>query len=119
MTETQKFTIGIVVAIVVPISLITIGLSLLSIIRKRRKREKEAVARNQDNIKDDSGDTQLYLQQKVELDDKQRRHEMEAIELRYEMEREDRIYELPAEDRRNRQELCGEERARELDKAKQ
>lgn len=100
-------------AIVVPIILVTLGLSLFCIIRKRRKREKEAVASNQD----DSGDTQLYLEQKAGLDDEQRRHEMEATELRYEMEGEDRIYELPAEDKRNRQELRGEEHARELETA--
>ena len=55
----------------------------------------------------------------MELDDEQRRHEMEAVELRYEMEGEDRIYEMPVEERhrrsRRRQELRGEEHARELD----
>lgn len=95
--------------------LVTIGLSLLCIIRKRRKKEKEAIASNQNDSKDDSGDTQLYFQQKVELDDEQRRHEMDATELWYEMDGEDRIYELPAEDRRNRQELRGVEHARGLE----
>ena len=106
-------------AIVVPVILVTIGLTFLCIIRKHRKREKEAVSSNQDDSKDkdDRGDTQLYFQQKVELDDEQRRHEMVATELRHEMEGGDRIYELPAEDRRNRQELRGEEHTKELETA--
>lgn len=72
-------------AVVVLVIFVTIGLSLWCIIRKRRKGEKKTVASNQDDNKDDSGDTQLYLQQKVELDDEQRRHEKDG---------DDRIYEL-------------------------
>ena len=38
----------------------------------------------------------------MQLDDEQRRHEMEAVELRYEMEREDRIHELSGAEGQNR-----------------
>ena len=54
----------------------------------------------------------------MELDDEQRRHDMEAVEIRYEMEGEDEIHELPVEERQRRsgrQELRGEEHAREID----
>ena len=67
----------------------------------------------------------------MELDDEQRRHEMEAVGIRYEMEGEDDIQEMPVEgnqtqngrqemlERRQgqgvRQELRGAEHARELD----
>lgn len=118
LTESKNLTIGLVVGIVVPIILITLGLSSFCLVRRRRKRKGEAAVSAQD-VREDQGDhTQMYFQQKVELDDEQRRHEMEAAELRYEMEGEDTIQELRGEEahgRNNRQELRGEEHAKELE----
>ena len=117
-TETKKLIIGLVVAIVVPV--ILIALSLVYYIRRRRQRKKRAPTPSQDVGKREGEDAQLYFQQKVELDDEQRRHEMEAVEIRYEMEGEDEIREMPVEGRQGqvegvRQELRGAEHARELD----
>lgn len=109
-----------IVAIIVPILLVTIGLAYFCIRRKRRRRKDKVVtAHNDVNGTDGEGENpQLYLQQKVELDDEQRRHEMEATEIRYEMEGEDEIQELSVEERERslgRQELRGEEHSKELD----
>ena len=87
--------IGLVVAIFVPIVLI--ALSLVYFIRRRRQRKGKASASSQDVGKREGEDAQLYFQQKVELDDEQRRHDMEAVEIRYEMEGEDQIHEMPVE----------------------
>lgn len=88
-------------------------------IRKQRRRKEEATAKSSlDAGKDESENPQLYFQQKAELDDEQRRHEMEALELVHEMEGDDRVHEMAGdEDRRGcgRQELSGEEHAGELD----
>ena len=69
--------------------------------------------------KDEGDKTQMYFQRKVELDDDQRRHELEAIKIRYEMEGEDRIHEMPVEEGQrvngSSQELRGKEHARELE----
>ena len=128
-TETRKLIIGLVVAIVVPIVLI--ALSLVYFIRRRRRRKERAPTSSQDNENREGKDAHLYFQQKVELDDEQRRHEMEAVGIRYEMEGEDDIQEMPVEGnqaqkgrqelleggqgQRVRQELRGTEHARELD----
>ena len=90
----------------------------LWIIRKRRGKKEEAIASNQNTGQDEgNNDAQPYFQQKGELDDEQRIHEMDAVEPRYEMEGDDRIHEIPVEERHRRslrQELRGEEHAREL-----
>ena len=115
-TETRKLITGLVVAIVVPI--ILIALSLVYYIQRRRQRKKRAPTPSQDVGKREGEDAQLYFQQKVELDDEQRRHEMEAVEIRYEMEGEDQIREMPVEGGQGqgvRQELRGVEHANELD----
>lgn len=74
------------------------GSARVCIMRKRRQR-KDEFAKAHHNIDNSGGEgekPQLYLQQKAELDDEQRRHEMEAVELRYEMQGADEIHELPA-----------------------
>ena len=91
MTETKKLIIGLVVAIAISVILVTIDLSSFCIFRRRRRRKEETAASNRSAGRDEGNDTQLYFQQKVELHDEQRRHEMEALELRHEMEGEDRI----------------------------
>lgn len=100
--------VGLAVATVAPTILIIIIISSVCRIRRRRRGKEEAATATQ-NVRNDEGeDTQLYYQQKVELDDEQRRHEMEAVEIRYEMEGEDRIHEKGVERRRResaRQEL--------------
>ena len=57
-------------------------------------------------------------QQKVELDDEQRRQEMEAIDAEYELEGADKIREMPAGERGryDRPELSGEDRLMGLNK---
>ena len=45
-----------------------------------------------------ASDTQLYLDQKAELEAEERkRHEMDDDSIRYEMEGEDRIFEMPSD----------------------
>ena len=101
--------------------IITIAIKPFCVIRKRwRRKEKELNASTTNHVPPhgESDDAQPYLQRKVELDDEQRRHEMEAIDLRYELEGEDFVHELSEEERpgvRDKQELRGEEHARELD----
>ena len=115
LTETKKLIIGLVVAIAVTV---TIGLSSLCIIRRHRRRRAQAAASDKDGRNQEGEDGQLYFQQKVELDDEQRRHEMDAAELRYEMEGQDVIHELPGNQelkQNHTQELCGEEHAKQLD----
>ena len=115
-TETRKLIIGLVVAVFV--SIILIALSLVYFIRRRGRTKERAPISNQDVGKREGEDAQLYFQQKVELDDEQRRHEMEAVETRYEMEGEDEIHEMPVEGRQGQgvaQEPRGAEYAKELD----
>ena len=79
--------------------------------KRRRKQEKFAKAHHDvEKTGGEGGNTQLYLQRKVELDDEQRRHEMEAVELRYEVPGADEIHEMPAgkgDIHRDRKELEG------------
>lgn len=115
----SKVIIGLTIAIVVPVLLVTIGLAYFCIRRKDRRRKDEDVIANQDLTKtDDEGEyAQLYLQQKVELDDEQRRHEMEAVDISYEMEVEDEMHEMPVKKDRNssREELRRKEHSKELE----
>lgn len=78
----------LVVAIAVPIILITIGLFSFRMIRRRRPRKEEVATSTQDVRKDEGKVVQMYLQQKAELDDEQRRHETEAVEIKHEIEGE-------------------------------
>ena len=93
------------------------GLACFCIVRKRwRKRDGAAIAHQ--NTEGERENPQLYFQQKAELDDEQRRHEMEAVEVRYEKDGEDELHEMPVEEREihfGRQELRGEEHSQELD----
>ena len=61
----------------------------------------------------------MYIGQKVELDDEQRRHEMEATHTRYELEGLGVTQEMPAEKKEKcfgRWESSGEEHSEGLDK---
>ena len=45
-----------------------------------------------------TSNTQLYVDQKAELgDEERRRHEMDAESLKYEVDGEDRIFEMPCD----------------------
>ena len=47
---------------------------------------------------DMTSDTQLYVDQKAELEDEERRkHELSSTGIMYEMEGEDRIFEMPSD----------------------
>ena len=108
--ETRNLIIGLVVAIVTVVLLANIGLAYFCI--RRRRKDAASKADHEKNKSDGEGDNpQLYLQQKVELDDEQRRHEMEAAELMYEVQGVDEIHELPADKgdgRHGRHELNGD-----------
>lgn len=119
MTKMTKLIIEIVVGIVIPILLVITGLANFYIVRKRRRRRDEAGIAHQDT-EGEGQDPQLHFQQKAELDDEQRRHEMEAVEMRFEMDGKDAIHEMPIEEREGhsgRQELRGEEHSKELENA--
>ena len=110
----RNLIIGFIVAIVAGILLVSIGLAYFCLFRKRRRRRDEAANADRENTKSngEGENPQLYLQQKVELDDGQRRHEMEAVELSYEVQGVDEIYEMPADEgdgRYARHELKGDE----------
>ena len=119
--ETTKLIIGLAVAITVLVLLVTIGLASFYIVRKRRRRKRETITAHQavSNTNGERHNPQMYLQQKVELDDEQRRHEMEATDTRYELEGADEIREMPTGERERRsvrQELSGERLSKGLDK---
>ena len=118
--ETTKLIIGLAVAIAVLVLLVTTALASFHMVRKRRRRKRETITAHQDVSNNDSEghSPQMYLQQKVELDDEQRRHEMEATHARYELEGADKIHEMPAGERGRcgRPELSGEDRSKGLDK---
>ena len=118
--ETTKLIIGFAVAITVLVLLVSTGLASFYIIRKRRRRKRGAIPAHQDvnNTNNEKNSTQMYLQQKVELDDEQQRHEMEATYAQYELEGADKVHEMPAAEsgRWGRPELSGEDRSKGLDK---
>ena len=120
--QNENLITGLVFGVVTPITVVTMGLYYFCITRRSRRRKQHFVTAKVDGKKARvAGDTaQLYLQQKAELDDEQRRHEMEAVEVRYEMEGEGEIQEIPIEGRRRErhfdtQEMRGEEHSKELD----
>ena len=118
--ETNKLIIGLAVAITVLVLLVSIGLASFYIVRKRRRRKREALTAHQD-VNDTKGERHtppMYLQQKVELDDEQRRHEMEATYTRHELEGADKIHEMPAGERGScgRPKLSGGDRSKGLQK---
>lgn len=83
---------------------------LLLVIFFRRKSQK--------HTRDDQQEEERppFLQQKPELDGGVTRHEMPAVDRRFELHAEDSMYEImTAESTGQRQELRGEEPARELD----
>lgn len=83
------------------------------------RRQKETATAHQDSDRTDgeADDSQMYFQRKVELDDEQRIHEMEAVEIRFELEGDDEIREMPVEGEMHcgRQELRGDKNLREPD----
>ena len=96
----SNLIIGLVVAVVVLKLLVMIGLAHFCNKRKcRRRKVKNAIARQDSNeTVGGKGKPQLYFQLKAELDDEQRRHEMEAIEAIHELDGENEIREMPSEE---------------------
>ena len=123
--ETGNLVDGLVFGIITPIAVIAMGLQYYFCIKRKLRRRKQRfmraeVSRGKAHLEGDS--PHLYFQQKAELDDEQRRHEMEAVEVRYEMEGEGEIRQITVEGRgrerhSNRQEMRGEEHSKELDDA--
>ncbi len=108
----------IIVSVVVPtIGLVTFLLCFI-ILRRYRKKRRQAAIKNQWDM---TSNTQLYVDQKAELEDEERRKfELDAGGITYEMEGEDRIFEMPttAEMRlaslRETHEMRGVEHSQEL-----
>lgn len=76
---TSHFAAVLVVAIAVPIILVAISLFSFCMIRRRRPRKEEVATSTQDARTDEDKFIQMYLQQKAELDDEQRRHDPDSI----------------------------------------
>ena len=111
--------------IIISVVVTTVGLILLLLgclgIRRHRKQRSQLVPTSQPNP---TTDTQLYVDQKAELEDEERRkYELDATGKTYEMEGEDRIFEMSsggdAEMRlasfRETHELRGDEHSQELE----
>ena len=110
ITKTIKLVIGLVVGIVNSIAMFVLGLSYFCIMRRRRRKKQQLTEAdmNVNGTAGGGGNVESYFQQKADLDDEQRRHEMEAVEVRYEMDGEDEIHEMSVEEREThcgRQEL--------------
>ena len=121
--ETKNLIIGLVVAIVAVMLFASIGLAYFCIFQKRRRKRDETakIDRERNNSDGEGENPHMYLQQKVELDDEQRRHEMEAAELRYEVQGVDEIHEMPADEgdsRYGRHELNGDDCSTGVDMAR-
>ena len=114
------------------ISIVAIILAIISLLAWRKVRRSRRVAAAHANADTNSpgGDAQPYLQQKAELDDEQRRHELGIEETRNEPDDSGEVQELEGEDSRHeiltevphvipslleRHELRGEEHSKELD----
>lgn len=120
--QTENLITGIVFGVVTPVTVVAMGLYYFCITRRTQRRKQQFTASKVDSKKAriEGDNVQLYFQQKAELDDEQRRHEMEAVEVRYEMEGESEIQEIVVEGRGrerhfDRQEMRGEEHSKELD----
>ena len=101
----------IILSVVLP----TLGLMILLlcfiIIRRYRKKRSHSALAVDPKI---TSDTQLYLDQKAELeDDQRRRHELEAGRTMYEMDGQDTVFEMPG-DNNSRMQLASSHRTHEL-----
>lgn len=85
----------IITSVVVPtVGLITLLLCFIIIREFRKKRSQAAVTNHSATI----SDTQLYVDNKAELEDEERRkHGLDAGVIRHEMEGENRIFEMPGD----------------------
>lgn len=118
----ENLITGLVFGFVTPIPVVALGLYYVCITRRRPPRKQQITpakpSGKKPHVEEDSA--QLYLQRKAELDDEQRRHEMEVVEIRCEMDGENEIHEMPAEARGRhfgRQELRGKEHSVEMESA--
>ena len=84
----------IVSVIVTTAGLMILLLCFVAIRRYRRKRSQATLVKQPDM----TSDTQLYVDQKAELEDEDRRkHDLSSTGIMYEMEGEDRIFEMPSD----------------------
>lgn len=111
----------VILSVIVPTVALMIILVGFIAIRRYRKKRSQAVVTSQSTT---TTDTQLYVDQKAELEDEERRkHELDGAGISYEMEGEDRIFEMPSgrdaetsvASIRATQELRGLEHSQELD----
>lgn len=119
--ERAKSTRTIIISVIVPTTALVIPLLCFILLRKYRKRRSQVSSTTSPGT---TSDVQLYVDQKAELEDEERRrHELDASGIAYEMEGEDRIFEMPGDgdteirtaqsDRT--QELRGAEHSKELE----
>lgn len=115
------YTRTIIVSVVVPITTLVIILLCFVVIRIRRKKRSQAASTES---LEKISDVQLYVDQKAELEDEERRrHELDAGGRTFEMEGVDGIFEMPGNGdmgtrsvRSDRvQELKGAEHSKELE----
>ena len=119
--ETIKLIIGLVIAITALILLVMVGLGSCCMIRKRRRWKNTCIATRQaaSETSNERQNTQMYIGLKVELDDEQRKHELEATEIRRELEGSGMIQEIAGEKMEclsGKQESNGDEHSEGLDK---
>lgn len=82
----------IIISVLLPTGGLTILLLCLIVIRRYRKKRSHATSTNQSGV---TSDTQLYVDQKAELEDEERRkQELDGEGVRYEMEGNDRMHEM-------------------------
>ena len=101
----------IVLSVVLPTAGIMILLSCFVIIRRYRKKRSQAAPTNHPET---ISNTQLYVDQKAELEaDERRRHELESGRIMHEMDGEDTVFEMP-DDSNSRMQLASSHRTHEL-----
>lgn len=101
----------IILSVLLPTAGLMILLLCVVILRRyRKKRSHSALAVDPKT----TSDTQLYLDQKAELeDDERRRHELEAGRIMHEMNGQDTVFEMPG-DNNSRTQLASSHRTHEL-----
>lgn len=111
----------IIVSVVLPTSLLVTILLCFVLIRRYRKKRSQAFSANHPAM---TSNVQLYVDQKAELEDEDRRKQvLEAIDIRHEMGGEDMMFEMSSDGNtqidfslsNQRQELRGAEHSNELE----
>ena len=104
-------SVQIIISVVVPTAGLTVLLLCFIVIRKYRKKRNKAAFGNRPAM---TSNVQLYVDQKAELEDEERRkQELDGEGVRYEMEGEERLFEMPG-DVSTRMGLASNSRTHEL-----